>query len=227
VCSNDVDTCFVAQCLRAWVSEISSGISHDEVFFKKKFWQAAESLGLTTSFLTVNVDMIAFWKMQEIELNKMWSSVIGQEGARSRVPGCQHCKCPWKQSTDFLCDVRRSNLASGEPSGWWLAASSKPPTTWPAWVSSQIYSRHLQPNPQSVPSTLASRWSCSARNLVILTSIDGPRTTHASVKAKGTMERHGRHSEENRYRWFRIQQLSLPPNRASTSTSLTPWMGHS
>jgi hypothetical protein len=60
VCSNDVDTCFVAQCLRAWVSEISSGISHDEVFLKNVFWQAAESLGLTTSFLTVNVDMIAF-----------------------------------------------------------------------------------------------------------------------------------------------------------------------
>ena len=110
---------------------------------------------------------------------------------------CQHCPSVHESKLKdrcFLCDRRRSNLASGEPSGWSLgcrgekmiAATSK-------WASSQLGRHGYLPkytliicNPTHKRAIdLASHWSSSissTRNLAILTSMNGPRTQGGKEK---------------------------------------------
>ena len=187
-------------------------------FLQIYFCPAAESSGLTTAYLGVNGEqncILKKLKKRKVWTNRTWLgsvlhsskrehiTVIGQEGGTSRVQALP--KCSRKQAKDrcFLCDRRRSNLASGEPSGWSLgcrgekmiaAATSK-------WASSQLGRHGYLPkytliicNPAHKRAIdlahkraidLASHWSSSissTRNLAILTSMNGPRTQGGKEK---------------------------------------------
>ena len=98
---------------------------------------------------------------------------IGQEGGPSRSASI--AQVFGKRGTKWLVAwlPRREDDSSSNQQ------VSKQPT-WPAWVSSLIYAHEWPAREQAhkraidLPSRILDRWSSSTRNLVILTSMNGP-----------------------------------------------------